>query len=206
MTLRWIAGHSGAPGNEAVDVEAKRAATGESSLDEHLPDFLRNKILPRSISAIRQEFAAETQKEWKKRWEESKRYEHMHRIDPKLPSKSFLKLIKDFPKAVSSLLIQLRTGHIGLNKHLHRINKKDSPDCDECDGTPETVFHFIMECPKYNHQRHILRRTLRREANDLAYLLNNKNAIVPLVNYINSTNRLKTSFGVIYIKEKKEEK
>jgi len=127
----------------------------------------------------------------------------MNRIEPKFPSKSYLKLIKDLPKAVSSLLIQLRTGHIGLNKHLFRINRSDSPDCEHCPGTQESVHHFIMECPRYLHQRHKLRRALRRDANDMAFLLNNSRAITPLVDYINSTKRLAKSFGTIRVEKKK---
>jgi len=197
MTLRWIAGHSGSPGNKAVDIEAKNAAAGESSPEDQLPEFLRNKRLPRSLSAAQQEFNSITQKEWKKQWEESKRFAQMSRIEPKFPSKSYLKLIKDLPKAASSLLIQLRTGHIGLNKHLFRINRSDSPDCEYCPGSQETVHHFIMECPRYIHQRHRLRRTLQREANDMAFLLNNTRAITPLVDFVNSTKRLTKSFRII---------
>lgn len=190
MTLRWIAGHSGAPGNEAVDAEAKKAASGESSPEDQLPEFLHHGRLPNSLSAVRQEFNALTKREWKKQWTDSKRYDKLNRLDPKLPSKAFLTLIKDLPKAVSSLLIQLRTGHIGLNKHLFRINRSESPNCEHCPGTSELVHHYLMECPRYIHQRHRLRRALRREANDMAFLLNNSRAIPHLVDFINSTKRL----------------
>ena len=38
------------------------------------------------------------------------------------------------------------TGHIGLNKHLHRINCSDTSNCPNCTDTEETVAHYIGQC------------------------------------------------------------
>ena len=45
------------------------------------------------------------------------------------------------------------TGHIGLNKHLHRINRSDTPNCPNCIDTEETVAHYIGQCPAYSRMR-----------------------------------------------------
>ena len=39
----------------------------------------------------------------------------------------------------------------GLNKHLHRINRSDTPNCPNCTDTKETVAHYIGQCPAYSH-------------------------------------------------------
>ena len=45
------------------------------------------------------------------------------------------------------------TGHIGLNKHLHRINRSDTTNCPNCTDTEETVAHYIGQCPAYSRIR-----------------------------------------------------
>ena len=42
------------------------------------------------------------------------------------------------------------TGHIGLNKHLHRINCSDTSNCPNCTDTEETVAHYIGQCTAYS--------------------------------------------------------
>jgi hypothetical protein len=54
-------------------------------------------------------------------------------------------------------LVQLRTGHCGLNHYLHRFGLKNTPYC-ECGYGKETVEHFLLQCPKYTEQRRRLRR------------------------------------------------
>jgi hypothetical protein len=55
--------------------------------------------------------------------------------------------------ATSSVLIQLRTGIIGLAEYLAKIKKKDSPRCD-CDMGNQSVRHVLLECPLLEEQRH----------------------------------------------------
>ena len=42
---------------------------------------------------------------------------------------------------------------IGLNKHLHRINRSDTSNCPNCTDTEETVAHYIGQCPAYSRMR-----------------------------------------------------
>ena len=74
----------------------------------------------------------------------------------------------------SSLLMQLRTGHIGLNHHLFRIKHSETPVCPHCRGlTVETVKHFLLDCPFYCKGCHMLQLKLRRNAKSLSFLLSN---------------------------------
>lgn len=68
-------------------------------------------------------------------------------------------------KSKAGLLFQLRSGHIALSKHLHRLKKSDTLNCLQCDrSAPETVHHFPFDCPRYARQRHKLRNKLGRQA------------------------------------------
>jgi ribonuclease HI len=57
MQLHWISGHSGIEGNELVDVEAKKAAKGDSLEARALPPSLTDYVLGHSTAALKQEYA-----------------------------------------------------------------------------------------------------------------------------------------------------
>ncbi|EJD36112.1 hypothetical protein AURDEDRAFT_43289, partial [Auricularia subglabra TFB-10046 SS5] len=60
---------------------------------------------------------------------------------------------KDLPRRSASLLTQLRTGHVGLHGFLARIKAVPSALCEVC-RVPETVPHFLLQCPRFRLQRH----------------------------------------------------
>jgi len=77
-------------------------------------------------------------------------------------------LYNEMPRNTCAKVIQLRTGHCGLNSYLNRFSLTDSPLCD-CEAGPETVEHFLLECPLYRQQRTELRnaagtRNMRTDA------------------------------------------
>ena len=126
-------------------------------------------------------------------------YHKTHSFDKSTPSKNWLKLVANLSRAQASLLFQLCSGHIGLNRHLHQIKHADSPRCTNCsDGSDETIQHFLFECTKYGQERHIMQRSLHRHASNLAYLLSNSDATLPLLKYIHTTRHLKQTFGMVY--------
>ncbi|KAI0793996.1 hypothetical protein C8Q74DRAFT_1193784 [Fomes fomentarius] len=94
-------------------------------------------------------------------------------------------------------MMQLQTGHTPLNKHLHTIAAADLPHCQHCEGTPESIQHFLLNHLNYWSQRHQLCRELRRQANDLSYLLTSMKAIPHIVNFVNVTHQLWSTFRVI---------
>ena len=191
LQLHWVPGHSGHERNEKADEEAKKAAQGLSSEARLLPPFLR-KRLPASVSALRQSFMASLLKTWKRCWKSSPRYAPLRAIDKSAPSKKFLGLIKGLDRRQASLLTQLRTGHIGLNRHLFRIRKVESPVCPHCRGlTVETVRHVLLDCLFYVRERHILQLKLRRNASSIPFLLSSPVAVKHLLTFIHSTGRFK---------------
>jgi len=77
-------------------------------------------------------------------WKKSLRYKKMRQIDQSLPLDKFLEITSSLNHRQTSVLTQLRTGHILINKHLHRIGKSDMPYCPQ------------FTCPRYAQERHQL--------------------------------------------------
>ena len=151
-----------------------------------------------SLSALRQESKAKIQRRWARRWKTSPRCCHMGGIDKSVPSKKWMELTKSLSRKQASIIMQLHTGHIGLNKHLHHIKRSDSPHCPNCDeNATETVHHLLFDCTRYRHKQSILHRELRRRTHDISHLLTHPAATLPLLKYIHATGRLKQTFGAI---------
>ena len=70
-------------------------------------------------------------------------------------------------KARYQTAINLITGHIGLNKHLHKITLADSPICPYCNEIEETVAHFIGQCPAHMKLRGEFFNTFYSSINDI---------------------------------------
>ncbi|KAJ3542437.1 hypothetical protein NM208_g4093 [Fusarium decemcellulare] len=68
-----------------------------------------------------------------------------------------LKYYSNLSRAQSTMLLQCRTGFIGLKHHLCKINSADSPTCS-CKRTYETVFHKLIQCSKLQEARLSLER------------------------------------------------
>ncbi|KAF5384346.1 hypothetical protein D9615_003173 [Tricholomella constricta] len=199
LQVHWTPGHVDFGPNERADEIAKSAAQGASSPPQALPVYLRHKPLPTSIPALRQEHLAALQTKWKQRWKKSPRYAAINAIDKSLPSKKFLKLVASLDRRCSALIAQLRTGHSPLNQHLFRIHRSETPTCPHCQGiTPETVRHFLLACPHYQHERHHhLRRNLKRKAESMSHLLSSPDALKHLLRFTHATKRFKSAAETI---------
>lgn len=190
LELRWVAGHEGVVGNELADGGAKSAARGLSSALADLPAILRSP-LPYNCSALVQSFTSKITNSWASEWALSSRSQQFRRIGPSLPSNAFLKLV-DTPslrRAGSSILFQLRCGHVPLNHYLHRFALVNSSRCPACGAAEETVVHFLLECPKYRHERYILQRACRTRRLGLDVLLDRQASVIPLLAFVHATGR-----------------
>jgi ribonuclease HI len=195
LTIRWISGHSGAMGNEMVDEAAKEAAEGESSPLDDLPKYIqkRNGILPLSISALKQTHRATLRMRWIEKWEDSPRYKRLKEYTEDILLSNFRRITGKCSRAQLSLLLQLRSGHIQLNKHLHRIGKAERPKCMNCNAPSEGVEHFLLDCPTFEDERHDNMRTLKDRSFNT--LFETRDGVKAVLGFVNNTQRLRSYFG-----------
>ena len=196
ISMTWVAGHMGSEGNEAADALAKEAAEFGSSECHLLPKFLQRR-LPTSLSATIQHSKKSTKLENIKRWRRSKRFKRINTIDPELPSQSYIKATEGLNHRQTSVLTQLRTGHIALNKYLHRIQRSETPNCPHCPGIKEDTDHMLLRCWKYAVHRHKLVVMFKHDAYSAKHLLSDRKAIPHTLNFLNKTGRFRNTYGDI---------
>ena len=138
---------------------------------------------------------------WAEQWSGSPRQARMARIDKSFPFTKFRTILHRLSRAQSSLLIQIRSGHIPLNAQLYKLNCIDTDRCLACTDCPgitstkETVTHFLFDCPAYQNERHYLDRALGRHNRSLEHIMTKEKSIRELLRYIGSTKRLKRTHG-----------
>ena len=190
LMLRWTAGHTGIPGNEEADEEAKKAAEGSTSDASQLPKILRKPLKRSKTAAIQEERTARNIR-WRQDWVASPRYAKFHKIDSSIPSRRFIKLISNpkISRTDASKIFQLRAGHVPLNAYLFRFKRKESAQCPACGASKETPQHFLLECPAYARER----RKLGPKKGELeikhADILSNEKKTIALALYLKATGR-----------------
>ena len=99
-------------------------------------------------------------------------------------------LYNKLSRTTAAKVIQLRTGHCGLNSYLHRFGLADSPLCN-CGAGHETVEHFLLECPLYREQRTELRNKAGSVNMQVDALLGTSEMILKCTEgFINDTERI----------------
>lgn len=91
-------------------------------------------------------------------------------IDSALPKQHMAKVYDPLTTQDALILVQLRTGHFGLNSHLARIRKADSTRC-QCGAEEETVRHFLFQCLQSSEPRRVLQEALGERRGDLSFAL-----------------------------------
>jgi len=140
--IRWIPGHEGIYENERADEQAKRVAEGDSSLAHLLPRSCRGHIPIRSSVAC-QGHLRKIKTKATEIFAASPRYSWMKQIDTSMPSLRFRKDTQGLSCAQATLLVQLRTGYVSLQKHLHK-----------------TLHHYLMIYPVHGGPRSQMEKVL----------------------------------------------
>lgn len=189
LQLVWVPGHMGIEGNEMADSLAKDASTGTTTL-LHCP-IRQLSALPHSQAAARATFKKEVGSRWTTQWNASKHGKRITKFDPTPPGKRVTRMYRGLSRPHGSILTQLRSGHVGLNKYLARIKAVDSPLCTHCQTT-ETVEHFLLGCRRFTNERHDLRKNVGRQHRgplDRRTLLATPKHLPALFRYIEDTGR-----------------
>lgn len=148
--IHWIPAHTGVPGNEAADIAAKEA-TGWRS--QGLPGTVSPTPphLHTLISACKTSIRSRVNQQWEEQWKTDIRGRITHKITKK-PSKQVLGKFATMSRPGTSVLVQARTGKIGLRHQLHSIGAEDSKDC-RCGEGPQTVQHVLLCYPEFDELR-----------------------------------------------------
>ncbi|KAH9934423.1 hypothetical protein B0H21DRAFT_834903, partial [Amylocystis lapponica] len=85
-------------------------------------------------------------------------------------------------------IVQLRSGAVGFNAFLKKIEQSTNTLCRQYRGL-ETVNHFLFFCRRYREQRQKLKRSLGHNAHTAREVLGNPKKSNSPVRYALTTNR-----------------
>ena len=184
LAILWVPGHQGIDGNELADAAAKQAA--RISPSSHRDRYPHNRLK----SSLQQAISSITKTKWDNYWSQNTSASHLRRILSKPSSKPEPKLYNSITtRASCTTLAQLRTGHCGLNKYLHRFKLANSAFC-ECGYGKETVEHFLLECRRYKEDRKLLRKNVGWRKMKVEKLLGSTKVFKHTMEFVKSTGRL----------------
>ena len=113
----------------------------------------------------------------------------MKYTDLKSPSPTYIHNISPLPRKTASLITQLQSGHIPLNKYLFRIGKSTTTTCPACNQANKTVLHYLLHCPAYYSHRQALRFETGGNTIAIGRLLNKPNHLKAVARYVTKTRR-----------------
>jgi hypothetical protein len=181
----WIPGHTDIKHNDKVDEEAKKAAKSEG----------RNDAIPRASfpplkSARIQLVKLSTNADWRTTWKQNRAAKLLHKITTKRNVHQSDKIYKSIARRNDvAQIARLRTGHCSLNQYLHRFGIEESPTCECNSEVIETVDHYLINCPKYDRQRHKLIKNVGIGGMWVEKLLGNTSSVKHTLEYIKDTKR-----------------
>ena len=185
IEIVWIPGHAEIEGNEHADAEAKKAAKDPTLSQAHNYKPLK--------SARARYIKTTAKKQWLTIWNGiTKTANSLRQIMKGKYRKTGSALYNEIKDRNSAAKIaQLRTGHCGLNRYLHRFGIKNTPYC-QCGYGKETVEYYLLECRKFREQRKKLRKEVGSVKMRVARLLGDTKLIKHTVEFINATGRLES--------------
>jgi ribonuclease HI len=188
IKIVWVPGHKGNEGNERANKEARKAAAGDETGMAGLALGKRMQNIPASMTALKATYKRRVMEKWKEKWNGTKQMTRQQKFDKQPPGNHVLKFYKGRTRKECSIITQLRSGHVALNKYLHRIKATDSPNCIRC-NQPETVEHYLTKCKRYIEPRKHLRESIKGIFN-LTSLLGDHSNTDALLKYVKDTDRL----------------
>lgn len=179
VVLEWIPSHVGIYGNECADLQAKKALDLENI----------NTVTPYYKEDIKTLCKSFLKGMWQKSWLKNKHGRHLFDIEPEV---SFAISVPKMNREKEVILYKLRTGYAKLNKHLKKIGMKETDTCELCTlNTEDSVYHFLIECPKYNDNRRIMFKQLQARGVNNFSLQNllSGNCVQPIIDFVHSSQR-----------------
>jgi hypothetical protein len=152
IELHWIPAHTGIPGNEAADYEAK-IATGWRPDDTTAPPDQQPFGLRIMVGPLNAFLRKRAQLAWENTWSRDTTGAKTRELIPK-PSTSVIKKYRHGQgRPYNSVLMQIRTANIALNEFLHKYGHAESKTCSCDDYTTQSPRHVLLECPRWTDLR-----------------------------------------------------
>jgi ribonuclease HI len=146
VEICWIPAHTGVPGNEKADIIAKQA-TGWRSNGRTGPKAPQSKWVTQLLSAYKRTVKETIRCMWEEGWqsqETGKSYRAHFEVDE--ITQKVNQLYEGMTKPEAAVLVQLRTGKIGLGQYLKGIRVVDTAECQLCGEYYETISYVLGEC------------------------------------------------------------
>lgn len=179
VNLIWVPGHCGVEGNEKADFLARKGSNLEMFGPEPAIGISKSSVMHKLILNI-------STSQWN-RWILSSSCRQTKEFNLSL-DKSRQKYLLSLNRPNIKIIMDLITGHCGLNYHIHKIGIANSSLCDACMEDVESATHFLCECPAFSGIRNRIFGT---------HLINPKNILskdFPLImKFVNQTKRFVSS-------------
>ena len=157
VLLHWVKSHINIPGNEIADKAAKLAHSNDRTELYGLEDT-------EYISILKTLFYKYFDNYWKETTTDTGKGLFLRNVRSEINYKCLTKHISHRKSQV--VFHRLRIGHLNLQTHLYRIQRAEDNLCQNqiCNENqiPETVDHYLLECPAYASLRNDWRENLRR--------------------------------------------
>ncbi|XP_073974024.1 uncharacterized protein [Rhodnius prolixus] len=140
INFLWVRGHCGIKENEIVDTLAKEATNSGEMANYKLPHT--------DIKGI---IAKAALQKWQTDYNNGDKGRFYKTMADQLPRQPWFKGTVT-NKWVVTTISRLRANHAVCGSYLHRINKRSSPLCVDC-NEEEDFNHVIMICPRYVVER-----------------------------------------------------
>ncbi|KAK2712730.1 hypothetical protein QYM36_011427 [Artemia franciscana] len=148
IKIIWIPSHIGLYGNEMADMMAKESLTQQISLlTTNHPVEIKKRIKEHLIKEEHLLFKNKCKNKYQKIVKDN--FITKNLIHPN--------------KNIANTIFRIRTGHNKTNASLFRWKITTSPLCDLC-KIDEDAEHLIMNCSKYNQERHLLEKNVKNNA------------------------------------------
>lgn len=172
VEIHWLPGHEGVDGNEQADLEARAAAM------QSIPR--RERRGSRSPGYYRAKIRRHALRQWQRAYDRGKATQLKATVGTTSVGQMH-KVHRGLNRAQTSIITQLRTGHIALGGYLARRRVRETGRCT-CGHHLESVQHFLLSCSDWAHRRRELERRVGFRARSTRALLgSNKAEIIKAV-------------------------
>jgi hypothetical protein len=90
---------------------------------------------------------------WENDWKSCHHGRELYELTP-TPTRKVLRVHQDLHRALSTIIVQMRTGKIGLRHYLYQRGVPDVPNSDcQCGRATQSVRHILLACPTFSGLR-----------------------------------------------------